>query len=230
MLRPVLRAVIFDLHGTLLDDEPLRVDLLRRMAAERAIELDPAFAGALVGTDDRSAIRQIWSHARAQLPADEARRLLAEKQRRYAEAVGERPPLFPGARAIFEEAARRFPVGVVASSLRADAIAALKGAGFFRRLSALVTAEEVPAPSAAAFEACLERINLLAPRFRIEPIAPREVLVFEDTEAGIAAAQAAGMKVAAVAHTQRFDRIVQADTHAARIVDFELDALEKELF
>jgi len=230
MLRPVLRAVIFDLHGTLLDDEPLRVSLLRALAAEHAIEIDAVFAASLAGSDDRTALRQIWSQAGRQLPPDELRRLLAEKQRRYAAAIGDRPPLFPGARAIFEEAARRVPVGVVATSLRADALTALKCAGFFRRLCALVTAEEAPAPSAAAFEACLASINRVATRYRLEPIAPRETLVFEDTQAGIAAAQAAGMKVAAVAHTQRFERLAQAETHAARIVDFELAALERELF
>ncbi len=225
----MLRAVIFDLHGTLLDDEMLRLRLLGAIAADHGISFDPDAAGArLAGLDDRTAFQIVWSEAGREITPDLLRRLIADKSLRYEAALEADTPLFPGARALVEEAAKRVPVGVVASSSRAEAQAALKGAGLFRLLSSLVTADR--APPAAAYETCLEELGRLAVRFRLEPIPPRSVLAFEDTEAGIAHAQAAGIKVAAVAHTQRMDRLAAAETHAARLIDYDLAALERELF
>ncbi len=229
----MLRAVIFDLHGTLLDDEALRLRLLQERCAAHDVPFDEAsYPARFAGLDDRTTFRLLWSEAQRPLPPDELRRLLAEKSRGYAAALAEEVPLFPGARSLFEEASRRLPVGVVAGSLRADAQAALKGAGFFRRCSALVTAEELsrPTPSPEGYAACIAALDEVARRYGGEVITPRSVLVFEDTEAGIHAAQRAGCKVAAVAHTQRLDRLAAAESHAARLIDLDLAGLEKELF
>ena len=226
----MLRAVIFDLHGTLLDDEALRVRLSCDLAREDGLAVDAEETGRrLAGLDDRTALQLIWAERGRPLEPHALRRLLAEKARRYEAALAGRVPLFPGARALVEEVARRVPVGVVATSPRADAQAALKAAGLFHLLAALVAADDVPRP-ANAYEACIAEMGRVLARYRMEAPAPRNVLVIEDTEAGIAAARAAGAKVAAVAHTQRLDRLAGADTHAARLIDLELGALERELF
>lgn len=220
----MLRAVIFALHGTLLDDEALRVRLLADLLA-----LDPAHvASRIAGLDDRAALHVLAAEAGRALQPHEVRRLLAERARGYDAALAAHVPLFPGARSLVEEAARRFPVGVVATSPRAEAQAALKAAGLFRLLTAFVAADD--ASRGDAYATCLDEMNRVLARYRMEAVAPRSVLVFEDTEAGIAAAHAAGAKVAAVAHSQPAHRLSAAETYAARIVDFDLAALERELF
>lgn len=230
--RGVFRALLFDFNGVLLDDEPLHAELLLALAREEGIEVSPErYASRYVGLNDRNAIAAIWHDAGRALPPDGIRRRVAEKARRYERAVEGRG-FFPGARELVREAARRVPLGVVSGALRAEVIGGLKRAGVFDRFTALVTAEDVRngKPDPEGYARGLEEVNRDLCRLRKEPVAAKRVLVIEDTEHGVAAAKAAGMKVVAVGHTLPRHRLHDADAFVPRILDLDLDAVARELF
>lgn len=228
----MLRAVLFDFNGVLLDDEPLHAELLLTLAREAGIEVTlERYATRYVGLNDRNAVAAIWGDAGRPLPSDAIRRLVEEKARRYEVAVLARD-FFPGARELVREAARRVPIGIVSGALRAEVTGGLKRAGLFDRFTALVTAEDVGRgkPDPEGYARGLADVNRDLVRLKKEPLGPRNVLVIEDTEHGVAAAKAAGMKVVAVGHTLPRHRLDAADAFVPRLLDLELDVLARELF
>ena len=84
-------------------------------------------------------------------------------------------------------------------------------AGIAPLFTTLVTADDVvngkPAPE--CYELLVERLG--------DGITPAEVVVFEDTEAGIAAAKGAGVRCLAVRGTLPDDRLARADEIVDRI-------------
>jgi HAD superfamily hydrolase (TIGR01509 family) len=228
----VLRAVFFDFNGVLLDDEPLHGELLRALAREDGIDVPfERYAARYVGMSDRTAVAAIWRDAGRALSPDALRRLLAEKARRYAEAMAGRD-FFPGARELVREAARRVPIGAVSGALRAELVGGLKRAGVFDRFTALVASEDVTRgkPDPEGYLRGLELVNRDLARRREEPIGARHALAIEDTEHGVAAARAAGLKVIAVGHTLPRHRLEGADAFVPRLLDLELDVVARELF
>ena len=51
----VLRAILFDFNGVLVDDEPVHLEMFQRVLAEEGVALtaDDYFSGRYLGMDDR---------------------------------------------------------------------------------------------------------------------------------------------------------------------------------
>ena len=101
-------------------------------------------------------------------------------------------------------AAERVPVGIVSGAAREEMDAVLQGAGLVELFGVVVAAEDVPAgkPDPAGYERALELLD---------GIEAGDMLVFEDTDAGISAARAAGMHCVAVEGTLPRERLAAAD-------------------
>lgn len=228
---PAIRAAIFDLHGTLLDDALLRAGIYRELLLAEGIDLDPGtLAARMAGFDDRTALRNVWAMEGRTLADHDLRRLVAAASARYLEAIEAGVPLHAGARERLLEIAAQLPVAVVARSGREAAAAALKAAGLFGKLIALVTADELrrPSPSPELWERCLAEMDRVLSRYGWGPLSPRQVLAVESSAVGIRAAQAAGLRVAALAHAEPIERLGAAELVVAGFADLDLArALER---
>jgi len=102
-------------------------------------------------------------------------------------------------------AAGRVPVAVVSGAARAEIEPVVTAAGLAGLLAAIVAAEDVAAgkPDPAGYLRALELLD--------SGLEASAVLVFEDTEAGIASAKAAGMQCLAVLGTLARERLAAAD-------------------
>lgn len=227
----VLRAILFDFNGVLVDDEPIHLEMFQRVLAEEGVALAAEdYYARYLGLDDRGCFAAVLEAAGENAAAPRLMRLIARKASYYQERVRERGyPLFPGAIELVESlAAAGRMLGVVSGALREEVEGALRQASVERRFKVLVTAEDVAEgkPDPEGYRRALEELNALPP-LPERLIHPHEVLAIEDSPAGLAAASAAGLLTLGVAHTYPARELQAADAVAGRLAGLGLEELER---
>ncbi len=185
-------ALLLDLDGTLIDSEMVHAAGLARFCRDRGVVLTQAEALFVIG----HGWHEIYSELRLgeRLGVDMHAVItgtVAAKEVLFGEGLV--LPVLPGAREIFALArAAAIPVAIVTGSARLELEHALPTLELRAEdLAACVCAEDVPRgkPHPDGYLQAARQIG----------VAPERCLVIEDSEAGIGAALAAGMRVVASA-------------------------------
>jgi beta-phosphoglucomutase len=197
------RAVIFDFNGTLSDDEPILYGIYARLFAEHGRPLtETDYYTHLAGLSDPEIVHR-WLGRR-----DDAGTVVHERVNRYREAVADGSTIHPEVRRALARAAAGVPVAIVSGAAAAEILPVVAAAGLSGLFETIVTSDDIehgkPHP-----EGYLVALGHL--RRRADGLNPGEVTVFEDTEAGVLAAKAAGMHCIAVSTTLPPDRLAAAD-------------------
>jgi sugar-phosphatase len=197
-----MRAVAFDLNGTLSDDEPVLAGIYGDLFAEQGRPLSEAdYYERFAGQTDEEMFRS-WLGV-----ADPG--LIEERIARYIARVADGSTVDSETRAAVRFAAARVPVAIVSASVRREIDAVLNAACLRHEVSAIVSHDDVtngkPDP-----EGYLAAARLLG-------VEPEQMLVFEDTEVGLTAARAAGARVVGLTRTLGPGRMSQADELVERI-------------
>lgn len=227
----MLRAVLFDFNGILVDDEPIHLEMFRRVLADEGIELTAEdYYTHYLGLDDRGCLAAVLGAA-GQVPTmPRLMRLIARKASYYQERIRAGGySFFPGAvELVGELAAAGRMLGVVSGALREEIEGAFRQAGLRDRFKVLVTAEDVNEgkPDPEGYLRALEALNSIPP-LPERLIHPHEVLAVEDSPAGLAAARDVGLVTLAVAHTYPAGRLRGADAVAPSLAEMTLARLEQ---
>ena len=197
------RAVTFDFNGTLSDDEDILFGVYAALFAEhgRPLGRDDYFTR-LAGLSEHEIVRA-WLGDRDDLEA-----VVRVRIDRYRAAVTDGSTVSERIRAAVRHAAARLPVAVVSGATRAEIEPVVAAAGLAGCFCAIVDGEDVThgKPHPESYELAVGILAGHAPG-----LAPGEVVAFEDTEAGVASATAAGVRCIALAGTLPHARLSQAD-------------------
>jgi HAD superfamily hydrolase (TIGR01509 family) len=183
----VIDAVVFDLDGLLIETEEVWDEVREALVRERGGRWTASAQRDMMGMSSKEWSRYMHDDLGLEESSDEINDLVVE---RMAERYREHLPLLTGAVEAVERIAARWPLGVASSSNRPliDLVLALSGlARYFR---ATVSSEEVPRGKPAP-DVYLEAARRLG-------VAPERAAAVEDSEAGIRAASAAGMRVVVI--------------------------------
>ncbi|HVR30322.1 MAG TPA: HAD family phosphatase [Thermoanaerobaculia bacterium] len=229
----MLRAILFDFNGVLVDDEPLHLALFARVLGEEGLTLrqDEYFARYL-GLDDRRCFAAAMEEAGRRIDQAQIMRLVARKASYYQERIrSDGFPFFGGALELVREAsAAGLTLGVVSGALRGEVEGALRQAGIAHLFKTIVAAEDVVdgKPDPEGYRRALEELNGLPP---LPPrlFHPHEVLAIEDSPWGIEAASGAGLITLAVAHSYPKAALGAAHLVVGDLATLELDALLESL-
>ena len=191
-----IRALLLDFNGTLSDDEPLLCAIFQELFAGLGKPIsEEEYYDELAGLSDPEVVER-WLGR----PDPE---VVARKIERYRELSADGSTVSAEARQAVLDAAGRAAVAVVSGSARSEIEPVLEAAGLSSSISFLVAAEDVehgkPAP-----DGYLRALWLLE-------IGPDEAVAVEDSDVGIAAAKAAGLRCVAVTGTLPPDRLGGAD-------------------
>ena len=181
-------AVIFDLDGTLIDSEPHYRTVDEEFAAAKGIYVPRESWEQLVGIAGHKFIEMLRDQYGLTGDTEE---LLAEKDRLFLKHVRGRMRVFqPVRELILALLLRDIPVAVATSSRRTVLEAMLRETGLSRAFSRTVSADDVahPKPAPDIFFEAARRLK----------VAPESCWVIEDSQYGVQAARASGMRVIAV--------------------------------
>jgi beta-phosphoglucomutase-like phosphatase (HAD superfamily) len=188
-------AVLLDLDGTLIDSESVHAEAIARYMHGCGFELDERERSFVIG----HAWQEIYSELRVaervgvdlvtmQAETERARRRMREEGIHFR--------VLDGARELVTTLVElEVPTAIVSGSCRAEIAEALELLGVGHHLRMYLGAEDYPRGKPAP-DGYLSAAEQLA-------VAPGHCLVFEDSEAGIASALAAGMRVVATSAANR---------------------------
>ena len=226
----MLRAIIFDFDGVLVNSEPLILKLTQEMAVKEGWTIsEEEYYREYLALDDRGIVERLYrSHGR---PVDNTRRdeLVNWKARAYWELIRDGLPPLPGAVEFVRRLAAEYPLAIASGSLRVEIEHLLEKMGLREAFQVLVTADEVERskPEPEVFLKALAGLRQV-PSFQRDgapSLRPTECLVIEDAPAGVRAAHAAGIKCLALAHSRPPDELRDADWVYASFGDVDLDGI-----
>ncbi len=228
--RAVLRAILFDFNGVLVDDEPIHFELFRKVLAEEGIELErEEYYSDYLGFDDRDCLRAAFEAAGEALAAERLSELIERKSVYYQERVRRQGfPAFPGGRELIAEAAAAgLVLGAVSGALRGEVAGGLEQLGVRSSFKILVAAEDVARskPDPEGYRKGLEGLNTLPP-VPSPPFDPGQVVAIEDSPAGLEAAAACGLATLGVAQTYPAERLAGADRVVEAVAGLTVERLQ----
>ena len=194
-----IRAVIFDFNGTLSQDEPVLCRIYRELFAEYGKPIsEREYYERLSGLAEHTIAELCLGPGDPRIPA-----FIRERIDRYRSTVADGSTVTETMREAVRFAAERARLAIVSGAAREEIVPVVAAAGL-GELFAIVVADDDVALGKPDPESYLLALEALG-------VAGAETLVFEDTEAGVASAKAAGTRVVALLGTQAPERLAQAD-------------------
>ena len=206
----MIRAVVFDLDGVLIDSEQVWDEVREELARERGGRWSEHAQREMMGMNSREWSR--YMHEVVGVPGG-AEAINREVVGRMLDRYAGEPPWFPGAGDAVRRLSERWALGLASSSNREVIDTVLEAGGIAGLFGATVSSEEVargkPAPD-VYLEAAL-RLG----------VAAAECVAVEDSRNGIRSAKAAGMRCVAVpnAHYPPGDALGEADAVVASVCE-----------
>src|SRR5262245_49601382 len=199
-------AVVFDFNGTLSDDEPVLCEIFMHLFAEHGRPMSAQeYFDQLAGLSDPEIVKT-WLGEEHPAVQD----VIDERGRRYRAAAADGSTIHEYVREAVRLAAEQVPLAICSGAARAEIEPVVEAAGVVGCFRAIVSSDDVAhgKPDPEGYRKAFERLEA----------DPLRAAVFEDTEAGIASARAAGVgRVLAMRTTLEPHRLAGADELVDRL-------------
>ena len=227
----MLKAVLFDFNGVIINDEPLHEKLIEQILIEENLVLKPGeFRQICLGRSDRVCLGELLSR-RGRIVNDSYLEELAVRKSRYYQqqlAALEKLPIYPGLDdLIFNLRAAQIKLAIVSGALRSEIDLVLNRANLSQHFTVIVSGDDEVAskPEPDGYLLAIERLNQQNAGIALKPI---NCLAIEDTFPGIQAAKQAGMQVVGVANSYPFHMMQrQANWALDYLFDLELERVQQ---
>lgn len=220
------QAVIFDFNGTISDDEPLLERIFAEVFAPLGLQItSELYYERLAGLSDPEIVERALEIGGIQADAALREQLLRAKVDRYREITSQTPAIAAPTAEFVRRAAQRVPIAIASGAVREEVEHGLGLAGLGDLFAAIVCIDDIERgkPDPQGYETALARLNETLPAGA--GVAPARTLVFEDADAGVQAAKAAGMRCVAIAGPAYRGSPVAADVVVDGLDPDRLEAL-----
>jgi HAD superfamily hydrolase (TIGR01509 family) len=206
----MLKAVIFDFDGVIVDTEPIHFQAFQSILEPLGLGYSwEEYLEKYIGFDDRDAFREAFNSAGKTLTDGTLTNLIDRKAEVFEKIVQEGVQPYPGVIELVTSLSGNLPLALCSGALRRDIVPILEQFGLQMAFDTIITADDVKAskPDPESYLLSLQRLKEVFPS---QTIFPDECIAIEDTPAGIASAVGAGINVLAVTNSYPIDRLAGA--------------------
>ena len=210
----MVKAVIFDFDGVIVDSEPLHLRAFQRTVETLGLKLSPAdYYSRYLACDDKTFFRMFLEDSGQPGAEREITRLVEEKGVCFEEMMGESIRIFPGVVEFLETIRGKFHTAIGSGALTGEINLILEKKGLSGFFGFVVGADDTenPKPSPEVYLKCLERLR----GDYDSTITAAQCVVFEDSPHGVLAAKRAGMRCVGITNScdggelELADRVVE---------------------
>ncbi len=225
----MLRAIIFDCDGVIVDSVPSHLKALQQVLAEEGIALTRTdYFERYLAMDDKGCFETALAAQRRPVTNAILKNLILRKMAFYRTFSQQELFLYPGVVEFVTKAQGAYRLAIASGAFRGEIKFALDQGGLRAAFPVIVSAQDVRngKPHPEAFLTALTKLNQLRP-IPNPPMTPSECVVIEDSLHGTDAAHAAGMKCLAVTNSYSKDALNgRADRIVASLAEVEPKDLE----
>jgi HAD superfamily hydrolase (TIGR01509 family) len=218
----MIKSILFDFNGVIVDDEPLHMKAYQETFAGQDIDLTQEKYMALLGADDRTFVEETFRREGRAFTEDQVAEVRSAKAMKYRELISGEVPLFPGAENFVRSCANYFPLAIVSMAPLAEIEDILTRANLRHCFSFIISADDVdkPKPDPRCYKLGFTAMDKFRGTLGKTPMTDGECLAIEDSPPGVAAARGAALKTLAITNT------VSADLLRAAGADLVTHTLE----
>lgn len=226
----MLKAVLFDFNGVIINDEPLHDKLLEQILIEENLRPKSGeFRELCLGRSDRVCIQELLERRGRVITDEYLDELVARKAKAYVAQMSslDKLPLYSG----IEDVMFKLPnckFAIVSGALRSEIELVLERANLRSRFDVIVSGDDltVSKPEPDGYLLAIERLNQTFPDIQFTA---ENCLAIEDTFAGIQAAKAAKIPVVGVANSYPFHMLQRcANWTVDYLIDLEFDRIQEQ--
>jgi HAD superfamily hydrolase (TIGR01509 family) len=201
LLQFMIKAIIFDMNGVIVDDEELHEIAFRRVLARLGIKFTKEdFKQMCLGRTDKEGFEKLKEAYNLKENLED---LLKDKLQIYLSLVDGNIKSFPGVIELINRLKNDYTLALVTGAIRQDADLILNHFGIKNDFSVIITGDDI-SKSKPDPEPYLQVIKELG-------VSASDCLVIEDSLAGVRSAKSAGIKCVAVLTTHERDDLQEAD-------------------
>ncbi len=223
----MLKAIIFDCDGVIVDSEPHHLKAFQMILKTEGIILtEEEYYEKYLALDDKGLFETVLAAHKRPVDNQILKKLILQKMPVYKKLSGEELFIYPGVVDFVNKASGHYRLAIASGAFRGEIKFALDKGGIRSAFPIIVSAQDVRngKPHPESYLTALNKLNALTPEK--SPIKPSECVVIEDSLHGIESAVSAGMHCLAV--TSSYPRHM-LEGKADRVVDSLIEIEPKDL-
>ncbi|AQT68543.1 Phosphorylated carbohydrates phosphatase [Anaerohalosphaera lusitana] len=222
----MLKAVIFDFDGVMVDSEPLHFKAFQQVLADKGVKLSKEqYYTTYLGYSDYDCVAEVSRDFELELTDSEVEDLIKLKTVAFEDLARQDGCLIEGVREFVSMLCDKgIRMAICSGALRSDIDLLLRSTELTADFETIVTADDVvrSKPDPESYHKVLEGLKAA------KTIDSDECVVIEDSHWGLAAARAAGLKCIGVTNTYSAEALDgNADIIVDNLQDLKLDELNK---
>ncbi|MBI3033325.1 HAD family phosphatase [Candidatus Woesearchaeota archaeon] len=197
----MIKAVIFDLDGVIIDSEPLHIKALQKTVALHGKNIDHSYISRFIGVHDKQFFENVKHDFNLQPTVED---FIKQRDNILFELMREKLKLFHGFRTFLTMVkGKNMKLAITTSSSRFYTQFVLEKFNLKHNFPVLVCGDDVqhPKPHPEPYQKTIEQLQLQ----------PEECIVIEDSIAGLTSAKAAGTHTIAVTNSFTASNLSEAD-------------------
>lgn len=237
----MLRAVIFDFDGVIVDSEALHLRSFNRVLARYGVEITTKdYYQDYLGLTDIDCFKLLIDKGKLKLNPSQIEDLLKDKNSEFERLARTQAHTIEGVPEFLQMLKQNnIPMAIYSGALLEEIELMLKQSNLRYFFEVIVSAEDVEKskPDPEGFLLALEKLNRRRPLAQTpqnsstekkeNPIMPNECVVIEDSHRGLEAAKAAGMHTVAITNSYDAEQLRAAEKTITKLSELKIDDLQR---